>query len=115
MFILWNENYKISLVATATPEIYISIPLDENKTCSYRNNLNILYIFIKRVFIFLYNHVVLQKTWLKGFRSIIIEGISRLRKSKRFDFRARMLKYEHFDVSFFQLCNVFEKGFVKKK
>jgi hypothetical protein len=31
MFILWNENNQISLVATATHEKYISIPLDENK------------------------------------------------------------------------------------
>jgi hypothetical protein len=42
IFILWHENYHISLVATATHEIFIFIPLDENKSCIYRKNLNIL-------------------------------------------------------------------------
>jgi hypothetical protein len=32
-------------VATDTHEIFIFIPLDENKSCIYRKNLNILYIF----------------------------------------------------------------------
>ena len=43
--VLWHENYHISLVATATHEIFIFIPLDENKSCIYRKNLNILYLF----------------------------------------------------------------------
>jgi hypothetical protein len=35
-FILWYENYHISQVATATHEIFIFIPLNENKSCTYR-------------------------------------------------------------------------------
>jgi hypothetical protein len=46
IFILWYENYHISLMATATREIIIFIPLDENKSCIYRRNLNILYLLI---------------------------------------------------------------------
>jgi hypothetical protein len=42
---LWYENYHISLVAIATCEILIFTPLDENKSCIYRRNLNILYTF----------------------------------------------------------------------
>jgi hypothetical protein len=45
-FLLWHGNYHISLVATATHEIFIFIPLDENKSCIYRKNLNILYILL---------------------------------------------------------------------
>ena len=32
-------NYQISFVAIATCEIYIFEPLDENKSCIYRKNL----------------------------------------------------------------------------
>ena len=46
IFILWYENYHISLVVMiATHEIYIFISLDENKSCIYRIILNILYLF----------------------------------------------------------------------
>ena len=41
---MWYENYHISLVAIATCEIYIFIPLDEYKSRIYRKNLNIFYI-----------------------------------------------------------------------
>jgi hypothetical protein len=37
---------------------------------------------------------------MKEFRGIIKEGISRWWKSELFVFRAIMLKYEHFEVSF---------------
>jgi hypothetical protein len=37
---------------------------------------------------------------MKEFRGIIKEGISRAEKSEPFVFRATMLKYEHFEVSF---------------
>jgi hypothetical protein len=43
-FILWHENNHISLVATATHELFIFIPLNKNKSCIYRKNLNILYV-----------------------------------------------------------------------
>jgi hypothetical protein len=33
-------------VATANHEIFIFIPLDENKSCIYRKNLYILYIYL---------------------------------------------------------------------
>jgi hypothetical protein len=36
IFILWHDYYHISLVATATHEILIFIPLDEYKSCFYR-------------------------------------------------------------------------------
>jgi hypothetical protein len=39
LFVLWHENYHISLVATATLEIFIFIPLDENKSCIFRKKL----------------------------------------------------------------------------
>jgi hypothetical protein len=42
---LWYENYHISLVATATHEIFTFVPLDENKCCIYSKNLNTLYLF----------------------------------------------------------------------
>jgi hypothetical protein len=46
IFILWHKNYHISLVATATHEIFIFIPLNENKSCIYRKKLNILYLIL---------------------------------------------------------------------
>jgi hypothetical protein len=39
IFILWYENYHISLVATVTHEIFIFISLDENKSCINRKKL----------------------------------------------------------------------------
>jgi hypothetical protein len=33
---LLNEDYHILLVAPATREIFISMPLDENESCIYR-------------------------------------------------------------------------------
>jgi hypothetical protein len=38
IFILWNENYHISLVVSAIYEISIFIPLDKNKCSIYRKS-----------------------------------------------------------------------------
>jgi hypothetical protein len=58
---MWHENYHISLVATATHEIFIFIPIDENKSFIYRKKLEYpLYVFF----------IVA----LKGFVNYIIDG-----------------------------------------
>ena len=43
MILLWYENYHISLVANPTREIFIFIPLDENKS---RISTKKLYLYI---------------------------------------------------------------------
>ena len=40
----WYLNYHISLMAITTREIFIFTPQDENKSCTYRKKVNILYI-----------------------------------------------------------------------
>jgi hypothetical protein len=42
--IVWYKNYNISVVAIVAHEISIFKPLNENKCCFYRKNLNILYL-----------------------------------------------------------------------
>jgi hypothetical protein len=69
-FIFWYKNYHISLLAIVTHEIFITIPLVENKSFIYRKTLNIIcLVFVlkfKMNFCFCFTGLTLGQMKSKG-------------------------------------------------